>query len=311
MSKTNLNLYRYQNLIAKEHIALMNDENYEKHLPHIQLLREEEKKILSRITPKQAFDYFHYFQQLFQTKQDYNIEFDLLTNENHQKLFPYQRLYIELLTILAEDEQYFVENEDDYDFLFSYLFTNFVPPGLEIDDLVLYRLDHVERLIGLLEDAKEMKVANEFQQQLLFLYPELMDEMILKNQKITRTSAKISATRFDTSCKFYHQYEPFYSDQKMLLAENPIYYTTLLLSNITDQDLEKRTYQNQAMLAKCYLASFIETLNPIQSDILAEEMFSSLYDEKPNRFNDTNKIIIEMIQDVFDRSKPPKVKKLF
>ena len=265
-------LQKYHILLRKQYHQLLTTKDEATILDHISLIREEEKKILNSMSPSLARKLF--LETARQMKLSFNYYIDTYLLGSRRDLFSKNnRLLIQLLHHLEADNNIWFENIDINDYTISYLSTNYYPEHFDPSLLHPLRLDIAERFLGLVHE-KETDTARyrQLTYGFLFIYPDLLDEALIKNRVINRQNSQLLANRFDSFINISKR--KYLAEYKQDLIAHPLYRSLTLLSRINDERWSNPTYQTIKDEYTIYLQAVLETLNLDQMQESIADVYS-------------------------------------
>lgn len=283
---------QYQMLLAKKYRTLMQKENDPATIEHIHLLREQETKLLNAVTGEDAFCLSEI---LLSCMNITSSEINILKNK--QTFFSSnRRLLQELITIMSEDDDFDIYLDETVSAdVSSFLSHNCY--GVSVTDpfgnfLNLNKCfceDHAYLFLGLLEQNKEKISKKEYKRiyyEFLYLYPNIFENIIDKNRKITRESSQILANSYRAKATFFDEkYD--YNSLWEIFCYYPYYKSMENLSTIKDDELEQTQTKRKFLVYQLYLQSLLETV-PYKQIPNIITVANQLYDDGPKFFNEEN-----------------------
>lgn len=252
-------LQKYHILLRKQYHQLLTTKDEATILDHISLIREEEKKILNSMSPSLARKLFLETARQMKLPLSYCADTSLIGTSK----YPFNRnnrMLIQLLHRLEQDDNTWIENIDISDYTISYLFTNYYPEHFNTSLLHPFRLDIAERFLGLVHE-KETDIARyrQLTYGFFFTYPELLDEAMVKNRIINRQNSQLLANRFDSLINVSKK--KYLAGYKQDLIAHPLYRSLTVLSRIDDEKWDKPNYQRKKDEYTLYLQTLLEMLS--------------------------------------------------
>lgn len=285
---------KYQYLLAKQYCQFKNFKESNKISENIILIREQELKLIHELSDKEAMHLLIKVLNYSEISYERNAEIEILRMSPFCSL---DRLATQLLQKINEDLLLGQLDVNMHHNTANYMLHNYYG-SIQIPDYFLnywIRLDQAQLFLGKLEEEKEKLSAITYYQiknGFLYLYPELLDEIYLKNQLITSQNSQILANRLKSFCNWWEEEADILRSEILFY---PITDSINYLASYTDDIWDQS--QEQVHIAKLYIQNFLEPMEADTIEILCDDINSYYDSNQIDPFHEKNQQAYQYLND--------------